>query len=270
MEENTQKSNTIDFSVLRLFQKFAGSEPDMGKIWFGSEMIVSTQPKRKALFYIPKTEMFTEEFGTSNLRNFVSLISLLDDIDIEFKMPEIYFIDKNAGSMVSYKSASKTSFKVKLNSNNAAKKLRNISKKLIQEGKYFKFKLTYDLLSKVMTAGSTIGTGSTKVSTVNFIKERGDDSLIIQVSNEEAPNMFNKTISECENAGNIETFNHTVMVNRFLSLDKPKNEQDNADWDVYIFDGSCEHLGKKIPITWTYLVSDPFEMIIVYTKDKKR
>lgn len=259
-EEKLDKKNVkmgstkFNLDVFNRFRKFSSGDAEMNKLWVNRDYIISTKTQVKSLLYRPaSSQLFKNEFGISNLQNFINLLSTFDDIEMSFDMPHILFKSKN--SILTYKSASKESFKQKIESNNLAYNLHEISKKLIKENKYFKFSLDYETLGKIIKIGNNISYSSQNPSILTIFKDSDDDNIHLQIHNPDSENTYN-VIIEGENPAKISEFQQSINISNLLE----------GDWDMYLFDGTVEHAGQTIPIVWSFLidVDGEYEMILVY------
>lgn len=252
-----EHTNTLDLAILKTFNKFIPSDLEGKGLWMGTDSIVGIVKDKKGLFYRPETKMFQEEFGILDLSGFISLVSLLENVEIKMDLPQISFVDKENGNIVKYTTSSADSFAEKRDSITRINKQRENLKALIEKGEYVSFTLKKEAVTKLLTSASVIGSKSVESSIISITKDEGSNDILISAVNEGSFNVYSTLINDINNPNGFDALiARDLMANRLIDT--------GEDWDVYIFTNEFGYKGKKTFNPMMYMKSKTFDLIVIY------
>jgi len=247
----------IEMKVFDILQGFSLGNKELNKVWIEPKKILCSESKIRSLMIESDEPMFATEFGLNDLVKFTSMLGLFDEVKMDINETNIVLTEKEGRRRMVYGTSKNSAFQPIRDKDGKAEHLHMISREMEGDGKYLEFALSHDLIQQISKAGSILSKGSASDSLLTIAKQADSEKILLTVTNEGSNADNFTTFVDCQNAGKLEEFNHTIKVKYLL----------NGDWKFYVFpDEKVKHLGQDIKPVWCHLVNEKekLSLILIY------
>jgi hypothetical protein len=202
--------------------------------WISSDSIINSSGREISIKYSPDEEICEKEFGIHDLSLFINYIKTFKETELIFQQRDIVIKEKDKDSGIVFRMYPSSLMEDKLAADSIASTVFGSCKRLIENGKYLKFKITKDDVARYKKLGGLIKS-SNNDAVLTFSKQPDEQDLSINISCKSNDDYYTDMINEIEDKTEIGTLKSSILIDNLL----------DGNWDAYIFHGSKVSMKNK-------------------------